>query len=92
MDVKEAVSTAKSWLVRTLADESISNLGLEEIEFDDHEHSWKITLGFSRPWNTVRNALTAISGEPAIRRAYRVLTVDDITGKVQSMKKRADED
>jgi len=91
MEVKEAVSAAKSWLRSTLEDEAIANIGLEEIEFDPHEHAWKITLGFSRPWNTVRNALTAISGEPATRRAYRVITVDNTTGKINSMK-RSDED
>ena len=92
MEVKTAISKAKGWLLDTLEDEAISNVGLEEIEFDDREHAWKITLGFSRPWNTVRNALTALSGEPAIRRAYRVITIDDATGTIKSMRKRADED
>lgn len=91
MPVKEAIKRAKDWLRSALEDESITNIGLEEIEFDPHEHAWKITLGFSRPWNTVKNALTAISGEPATRRAYRVITVDDHSGDVRSMK-RSDED
>ncbi|MBX9830270.1 MAG: hypothetical protein K2Y27_35395 [Xanthobacteraceae bacterium] len=87
MEVKEAVSKAKKWLAETLNDEDISNLGLEEVEFHDGENAWKVTLGFSRPWNSARNALSAVTGEKIPRRAYRVLTVDDRTGKVISMRK-----
>ena len=92
MDVKEAVRTAKTWLVDTLADESVANLGLEEVDFDDRNLEWKVTLGFSRPWNSARGALANITGEPVPRRAYRVITVDDVSGKVKSMKKGGAQD
>jgi hypothetical protein len=92
MEVKQAVAQAKTWLLDTLADESPSNLGLEEVEFDEHGNAWKVTLGFSRPWNSVRNALTAVTGEPGPRRAYRVITVDDRTGRVTSMRKSSNEE
>jgi len=87
MDVKTAVGTAKQWLVNTLTDESISNVGLEEVEFDEERGVWLITIGFSRPWNTVKNAFTVLSGEPAARRAYRVIAVQEPDGKVVSMKR-----
>jgi hypothetical protein len=87
MDVKTAVTSAKKWLVDVLGQEGITNVGLEEIEFDDRNGDWLITLGFSRPWNSVKNAFTAISGEPAARRSYRVLAVRDATGEVISMKR-----
>lgn len=85
VDVKAAVSTAKHWLNEVLDDEEISNVGLEEVKFDEQKHEWHITLGFSRPWNSARNALTAISGEPIAKRAYRIIAVDDSSAEVKSM-------
>jgi hypothetical protein len=85
MDVKKAVTIAKTWLLDVLSEEGITNVGLEEVEFDEDKGEWLITIGFSRPWNTTRNAFTAISGEPATRRAYRVITVREPNGTVTSM-------
>lgn len=92
MDVKEAVSIAKRFLTELLADEGLTNLGLEEIEHDDAAGVWHVTLGFSRPWNTVRNALTQLAGEAAARRAYRVLTIRDSDSAVLSVKRRDAQD
>lgn len=87
MEVKEAVHTAKGWLANVMSDEDIINVGLEEVKFDEEKNMWLVTLGFSRPWNSVRNALTAISGEPATKRVYRVISVDD-KGLVHGMERR----
>jgi hypothetical protein len=90
MDVKNAVSVAKVWLEQTLSDEGPFNIGLDEVEFDEMSKSWKITLGFSRPWNSIQpNALTSITGMTgAPKRSYRVIEVDDSSGEVVSMKRR----
>lgn len=88
MDVKIAVGNAKQWLADVLKEEGVANIGLEEVEFDEENDVWLITLGFSRPWNSVKNAFTAISGEPASRRAYRVIAVKEPNGEVVSMKRR----
>jgi hypothetical protein len=88
VDVKAAVGHAKQWIADVLKDEAISNVGLEEVEFDDRQGLWLITLGFSRPWNSVKNAFTAISGEPAARRSYRIIAVKDADGTVAYMKRR----
>ena len=88
MEVKAVVGAAKRWLTDVLKDEGITNIGLEEVEFDEQQNAWRITLGFSRPWNSVRNALTAISGEPAAKRSYRVILVRDANGEIISMKQR----
>ncbi|MCC6780519.1 MAG: hypothetical protein IT537_28410 [Hyphomicrobiales bacterium] len=61
-----------------MKDEQPSNLGLEEVKFDDSQQLWEITLGFSRPWNTTKNALTKIAGETPARRTYRIISVRDI--------------
>lgn len=87
MDVKQAVNTAKGYVSDLLSDEGLSNLGLEEIEHDDKAGLWRVTVGFSRPWNTARNAFTSLSGEPVSKRAYRVVSIKD-TGEVVSVKRR----
>jgi hypothetical protein len=91
MDVKDAVKVAKSYVIDLLADEGVLNVGLEEIEFDDSLDMWVVTLGFSRPWNSVRNTLTALTGEAAPKRSYRVLKVTK-DGKVMSFKRRDAQD
>ncbi|MGJ5220155.1 hypothetical protein ACQR16_32720 [Bradyrhizobium oligotrophicum] len=89
-DIKQVVGRAKNWLSDVLADEHPTNIGLDEIEFDSQAGQWRITLGFSRPWNTsTSNALTTITGLQAAKRAYRVLTLDGKTGEVISMKRRS---
>ena len=60
MDVKQAVQTAKEHVVDVLrsTDESIANVGLEEVEFNELNKVWAITIGFSRPWDSRRSSLT----------------------------------
>jgi hypothetical protein len=88
MEVKDVVKRAKSYLLELIADETPSNIGLEEIEYDRNAQVWNVTLGFSRPWNSTRSPLTALSGEPATKRAYRVFEINDADGDVLSMKRR----
>ena len=92
MDVRTAVAKAKEWLAEVMEEEGITNVGLEEVEFDRDHNVWQITLGFSRPWNSVRNAFTAISGEPVPRRSFRVITVKEPNGEVISMARRRETD
>ena len=56
MDVKEAVQTAKNYIAELFTDETIADVGLEEVEFNDASNNWEVTIGFSRPWQT--NILT----------------------------------
>jgi hypothetical protein len=88
-EMKDAIAKAKHWVADILADETPMNVGLDEIEYDEEERAWKITIGFSRPWNTIqRNALTTIAGTQGTpRRSYRVVTVDR-SGQVISMKRK----
>jgi hypothetical protein len=88
MEVKEVIRRAKEWVADIYSDEGIMNLGLEEIEFDDTAGLWRVTLGFSRPWNSVRGALAAIGGDVAARRAYRVVSIREPNGEVVSVKRR----
>lgn len=92
MNVKEAVTKAKEWLADVLREEGPVNIGLEEVEYDEEQRVWKITLGFSRPWNTNRNALTTLTGEPSTRRAYRIIRINDANREIISMKKLSSDD
>lgn len=88
MDVKEAVKKAKTYVADLLADEGLMNLGLEEIEHNDAGGVWYVTVGFSRPWNNVKNALVALTGDVATPRSYRVVALRDSDGEVVSVKRR----
>jgi len=88
MDAKEAASYAKRYIQDLLADEKPTNIGLEEIEFRPTDRTWEVTVGFSRPWNTSRSAVSALTGETNQKRAYRVVRIHDDTLAVLSMKRR----
>ena len=66
MDVREAAQTARDYLVDLFAGEQITDVGLEEVEFDDLSNDWMITIGFSRPWDQ-KKSLTAMMGEGRAR-------------------------
>jgi hypothetical protein len=92
MNVSQAVTTAKGWVLDVMKDEKPINLGLEEVEFDDEKRIWKITLGFSRPWNSTKNALSTLTGDVALRRAYRTILVNDNDGNVKGMVRKVNAD
>ena len=84
MDVKEAVSVAKSYLIDLYLGEEITNVGLEEVEFDDVSNKWSVTLGFNRPWDRhAFDALTRVNG-----RSYKVVRINDVDRRVVSLKDR----
>jgi len=89
MNVKEAVAAAKAYISDLFASEGISNLGLEEVEYDNAKKVWLVTLGFSRPWEATE------AGQVAVRlwgsnkeRAFKVVCISDTTGQVISVKNR----
>ena len=92
MDVKEAVETAKKYVTELFEGESMENLGLEEVVYE--ADVWKITVGFNRPWDQIKNLADALSAasEGQIpewrRRSYKIVQIDDPTGKVISMTNR----
>mgnify|MGYP001001298885 CR=1 FL=1 len=88
MDVKEAVKIAKEYVTDLLSEEGMMNLGLEAVEYDIDREVWKVTVGFSRPWNTTKaGPLATLGGEAPARRAYRVVEVSSPDGKVLSIKR-----
>lgn len=92
MEVRQAVKSAKDWVLDVMKEEQPVNLGLEEVEFDDKDRVWRITLGFSRPWNSTKNALSNLTGDAGLRRAYRTIIVDDSNGHVKGMVRKVSVD
>lgn len=89
MDVKEAVVTAKSYVRDLFEGESIMDVGLEEVKFDEHEGSWVVTVGFFRPWDneysTSRSPGTALFRDERPLRSYKVIHIADADGRVLSL-------
>jgi hypothetical protein len=88
MEVREAVAEAKKYVQELFAQESISNLGLEEVEFDEAAGAWSITVGFSRPWETPQNALAVLARQLQPPRAYKIVRIHDKTRQLISVKNR----
>ena len=86
MDVKEAVQAAKKHVAEIFADESIANVGLEEVEFDELNQIWVITIGFSRFWGRPGDVIRALDGNMA--RTFKTVRIHDESGRVQSVKHR----
>lgn len=86
VDVKEAVAVAKKYLAELYSAEEIADVGLEEVEYDQLAGQWSVTLGFARPWE--RNALRSLARNPNGGRSYKVLRVNDASGRVDSLKDR----
>lgn len=90
MDVNEAVMHAKQHVLQLFATEGVENIGLEEVEFNDVNSTWSITIGFSRPWDQPQStAFAAISGRLLYpKRTYKVVRISDADAKVISVKNR----
>lgn len=88
MDVKEAVNAAKTYVAELFANEGLSNLGLEEVEFDDSIAAWKVTVGFSRPWDRPASSFAVLTQAMSMPRSYKVVLIEDATGRVVSVKNR----
>jgi len=87
MDVKAAVDHAKNQIQMLFGDDGIKNLGLEEVVHDEAQGLWRVTIGFSRPWDEPRNALAALAGQNVYwRRAYKVVLIDENTSDIRSIK------
>ena len=93
MDVKTAVAMAKKEISDLFAEEGIRNLGLEEVEFDDKDRAWRITIGFSRPWDLPVRPFASLAGaeNPHGRRSYKVVLIGDADGRVISVRSQTEQ-
>ena len=90
MNMKEAARTAKEYVADLYAGEQITDVGLEEIEFDDRSNDWVVTIGFARPWDQRINSLAATLERKRVpARSYKVVRIDDDDdGRITSLKDR----
>ena len=88
MNVKEAVAHAKAHILDLFADENLTNIGLEEVEYEDQSGEWIVTIGFSRPWDEPRNTLAVLAAGNAPRRSYKVVRISNDSNQVLSVKNR----
>jgi hypothetical protein len=86
IDAKAAVRVAKAYVAEMFADESPADVGLEEIYFDTEQAQWRVTIGFTRPWDRLilNNVVAAMN--PAAR-AYKVVTLSE-DGSVLGLRNR----
>lgn len=87
MEVKEAVRAAKRHIRELYESEDIRNVGLEEVEVDD-DGDWRVTIGFSRPWDLetkdIQSDLLRGVGVQ-IGRSYKVVRIKDLDGRIMSV-------
>ena len=90
MNMKEAARTAKEYVADLYAGEGITDVGLEEIEFDDRSNDWVVTIGFARPWDQkVNNLAATLERKQVPARSYKVVRIDDDDdGRITSLKDR----
>ena len=88
MNMKEAARTAKEYVADLYAGEEITDIGLEEVEFDDRLNVWVVTIGFSRPWGQKTNLAATLGRKQLPARAYKVVRIDDDDGRITSLKDR----
>lgn len=88
VSAKEAVNAAAAYMLEMYA--GATGLRVEEIELDDAQGLWIVTMGF---WETVPvppslNSLAAIALNPKVQRVYKELRIRSSDGQIVSMKIR----
>lgn len=91
MKANEAIYRAKEQLKSYFEGEKISNLGLEEVDFSDADREWRITLGFSRPWDSEKGILADMV-RPKPNRVYKIVHIpeNDDTGILRVTNREVD--
>ena len=96
INVKEAIRLAKTQVADLLEGETYSQLGLEEVKYDDREGQWVITLGLNRQWNVEKQTQpgSVYGGLPASTtrqiRTYKKIRLDGKTGELIAMEGKDD--
>lgn len=86
MNAKEAKEVARDYLIDLFADEEVMNIGLEEVVHHQDAQEWRITYGFVRAWD--KQGQMGIKMGLPVPRSYKVVSIDDSSGKVISLKDR----
>jgi len=90
MTAKEAVRIAIEHVRDLFESEKLSNSGLEEVEYQENDHAWAVTVGFSRPWDFPKGQLADVISpltKPE-RRDCKTVRIRESDSKVISVKNR----
>jgi hypothetical protein len=88
VDVKQAIATARDYLRAIFSDEPISDLRLEEVEFDKPDDAWLITFGLLRPSDEKAAQWGAFTGASQLKRTYKVVRIPNDETELPSVKIR----
>jgi len=90
MNVKDAVKKAIGYFTDIFESENATNVGLEEVIFDEQKSIWEVTVGFSRPWDyEVSGPLLVFQQKQQIpKRQYKIIKIDDKSDKIIEIKIR----
>lgn len=89
MDVKQAVAKAKDYLSTVFADEQISDVRLEEVEFDRPDDAWLVTLGLlHRKSPQDRNSILTEFASREDKRIYKLVRIPNDEREIPSIKIR----
>ena len=84
--VKDAVAAALKYVAEVLPKNQYSRVTLEEIDIDEKEDFWLITIGLEEPEPDNSNPLAAAARQQQSRKKeYKMVRVDARTGNVRSM-------
>lgn len=91
IDIKSAVQAARKHALELFEPESLPNLALEEITFDESQGQWLVTLGFDSPHKITRktngsNLFPTV--EEQTQREYKRFHIDATDGHLVSMTMR----
>jgi hypothetical protein len=89
MTPKAAVEIAKRHVADVFGSDHVQSVALEEIEFDDSNGVWNVTIGFTRERDRdLPIAGFALALEPVRERIYKVVRIDDKSETPISVKNR----
>ena len=88
MNVKDAVKIAIAYVKELFEEEELSNIGLEEATYDQTQELWKVTVGFSRPWDYPKQGIVTGLQPVAPRRQYKIVYIEPESKEVKSVKIR----
>ncbi len=89
LDVKKAITAAKSALIDWFGLSIQRSLRLEEVEAPGEDHAWFITMSFIHPTRSPGRIAAKLQSEAD--RVFKSIQVDATTGNVRKMKIRVPE-
>ncbi len=87
MEARDAAAVAKGHVRDLFSDETITDVLLEEIRFDEQAAVWTVTIGFTRKgastdwdnWHSQRDPIAEALAPPR-HRVYKVISLADADG------------